>query len=152
MIFIKLILISAFTILASFSVRAETPIFSDGFEKILVDGAVPDNIGIGKGDIKIIETTKNHNKIKFNVDSKVDVPILIKISYFPNWKAYVNGKETKVYKASPYLMLVYGKGEIELRYEKLFVDYIGIILTFIGFIVVVYISVFSFFHHKKRKK
>ena len=94
---------------------------------------------IGKGDEKIQILEYAPKKLLFHVNSteaNIAVPILIKISYFPNWKAYVDGKEAKIYKASPYLMLVYGKGNIELRYEKLLVDWLGIIFTILGVIYI----------------
>lgn len=119
--------------------------FSGRSNKILVNEEVPSYIGTGNEKIEMISATKNYDRLIFNVDSKNPVPILIKISYFPNWKAYSNGKEIKIYKASPYLMLVYGKGEIELKYKKLLVDYIGYALTLIG---VIALSARAFYENK----
>ena len=75
--------------------------------------------------------------ISFSVESDKKAPILIKVSYFPNWKAYENGKETKIYEVSPHLMMVYANGPIELKYEKLFIDWIGILGSLAGLIWVV---------------
>ena len=67
---------------------------------------------------KISGYKRTNDSISFHVDSDVPVPIMIKESYFPNWKAYVNGKESKIYIAAPYLMLVVGRGDIELKFER----------------------------------
>jgi len=96
--------------------------------------------GTGREKIQILEESKRQDYIKFNVESQNPVPILVKISAFPNWKAYQNGKELKIYMASPYLMLIYGKGEIELVYEKLLVDKISILLSGIGIILILLIG------------
>ncbi len=127
-------------------------VFSEEYNKIFVDGDVPGYIGTGKEQIGEISKTKNYHKVRFEVKSEHPVPILVKVSYFPNWKAYANGKEIRVYKASPYLMLIYGNGEIELKYEKLLVDRLGYLFTLIGSLAIGCTFFSSFFHHKKRKK
>lgn len=50
-------------------------------------------------------------KISFSIDSESEAPVLLKFSYFPGWKG--NGK---IYLASPSLMLVFGKGKMEISY------------------------------------
>ena len=54
----------------------------------------------------------------FFIESEEDVPVLVKHSYFPNWKAYSGGRALRVYRTSPNLMLVYGRGDVELVYER----------------------------------
>lgn len=105
---------------------------------ILVNEQVLNVTGTGNETVEILEMSKTQEYIKFRVNSTKDVPILIKISEFPNWKAYSNDEELKIYRASPYLMLIYGKGVIELKYENLFVDKLGMFLTFLGIIFLVY--------------
>lgn len=113
---------------------------------ILVNEKVPIYFGNGSEKIEILEISRRNDYIKFKVDSLGKVPILIKISEFPNWKAYEfrDGKreKIKIYRASPYLMLIYGKGEIEMRYEKMFIDKLGEILSLIGliFIILFYVN------------
>lgn len=61
------------------------------------------------------------------------LPHIIKVSYFPNWK--VKGAK-KVYYVTPSFMLVYPiQKEVTLYYGKTFSDWIGLILTFLGFIL-----------------
>ncbi len=52
-------------------------------------------------------------KISFTIDSEMETPVLLKFSYFPNWK-----KES-VYMASPSLIMVHGKGKVELEFSTL---------------------------------
>ena len=108
-------------------------VFNHNHEKL------PKLKGNGEEKITYIKKTKNEDYIRFFVDSEEKVPILIKMTYFLNWKAYVydnagNKKEIEVFKATPYLMLIYAKGEIEIVYKMILIDYVGIILSLIGLI------------------
>ncbi|MEM3127353.1 MAG: hypothetical protein QW331_04790 [Candidatus Woesearchaeota archaeon] len=108
---------------------------------ILVNEAVPDVFGTGKEKVTILEMSPTQEHIKFSVESDKDVPILIKISEFPNWKAYVNGKETKIYRASPYIMLIYGKGMIELKYENTWSDIIGNSISVVAIVILIVLTI-----------
>ena len=108
---------------------------SPNITKILVNTRVPEYVGNGSEQIKLLNISKNYEYIKFTVNSSKPVPILVKISHFPNWRAYVNSQQTPIYLASPYIMLMYGSGTIELKYEKLFWDYLGLFLTIVGVIL-----------------
>src|SRR3989338_3111895 len=108
-------------------------VFNHNHEKL------PKLKGNGEEKITYIKKTKNEDYIRFFVDSEEKVPILIKMTYFLNWKAYVydnagNKKEIEVFKATPYLMLIYAKGEIDIVYKMILIDYVGIILSLIGLI------------------
>jgi hypothetical protein len=104
--------------------------FFEDCSKILVNDDVPDSVGLGSEKVTVVKETPK--EIILNVDSNSTVPVLVKMSYFPNWKAYSGGKEVKVYKASPNLVLVYGQGEMILRYEKVWADWVGIGLSAVG--------------------
>ncbi len=106
---------------------------------IYANERVPGYKGKGNEKIEILEESKRQDHIKFRVESKELVPILIKISDFPNWKAYQDGKKIKIYRASPYIMLVYGNGEIEIVYERLLIDKISMFLTGLGFLLLTFI-------------
>ena len=57
-------------------------------------------------------------------------PLLIKVSYHPNWKA--RGAD-RIYLVSPSFMLIYpNQDEIMLYYGRSFPDIAGLVLTFIG--------------------
>ncbi|MEA3254635.1 MAG: 6-pyruvoyl-tetrahydropterin synthase-related protein [Candidatus Altiarchaeota archaeon] len=93
---------------------------------------LPGFVGTGNETVDIIERSETWEYLKFIVESEKPVPVLIKISEFPNWKAYVNGRETRIYRASPYMMLIYGNGVIELKYEPTIWDRLGMLLSLIG--------------------
>lgn len=120
---------------ANWDTKVKSWFSSLNITKILVNTRIPDYVGNGSEQIKLLNFSKNYEYIKFTVNSSKPVPILIKISYFPNWRAYVNGQQTPIYLASPYIMLIYGNGTIELKYEKLFWDYLGLLLTIGGVIL-----------------
>jgi hypothetical protein len=70
------------------------------------------------------------NRITFDVD-RVGVPVLVKASYFPNWK--VSGASGP-YRVSPNMMVVIPDStHVSLYYGWTPVDYLGWILTFVGF-------------------
>jgi len=86
------------------------------------------------------------------------VPVLVKISYFPNWKAYEIKNEIKkeipIYKASPAIMLVYAQDEVEMKYEDLWIDKLGKVISLITFFGILAFFVLRFLKSKvllKRK-
>jgi hypothetical protein len=67
--------------------------------------------------------------LRFSVD-KIGVPVLVKISYFPNWK--VSGAEGP-YRIAPNLMVVVPTAtDVHLTYGRSQLDYIAYLLTFVG--------------------
>jgi hypothetical protein len=102
---------------------------SDNVSRVYVDSEVPDYKGKGNESVEILEVSERQDYLRFRVDSDKRVPVLVKISYFPNWKAYEDGKEIKVYRASPHLMLVYGKGLIEMRFERSFLEVVSSLIS-----------------------
>ncbi|HLC79047.1 MAG TPA: hypothetical protein VJG83_01325 [archaeon] len=110
-------------------------------QTLLVNEPVRELKGSGSESVQILEQSPTMEYIRFNVNSEKVVPVLIKISEFPNWRAYSEGKELKIYRASPHFMLIYTKGETELRYEQTIADVTGILLSAIGALVVLYLGI-----------
>ena len=102
---------------------------------ILVGENVPDLTGNGNETIEILEKSPRQDYFKIKVNSEHEVPVLIKVSNYPNWKAYQGGKQLHIYQTSPYMMLVYGKGEIILKYEATWSDTFGLFLSIVGVLV-----------------
>jgi hypothetical protein len=72
----------------------------------------------------------------------INQPLLVKMSYFPNWK--VEGAD-KIYLASPSFMMVFpGQENVRLYYDYAFSDILGSSLTIIGIVIV-----FSFLIFRK---
>jgi hypothetical protein len=102
-----------------------------------VDIVVPVN-EIKVVDLPKVNVTKvrhTQNSVSFSVD-KVGVPILVRVSFFPNWK--VDGAEGP-YRAAPNMMVVIPtENDITLTYGSSGIDKIAYLLTLIGIVVVVY--------------
>lgn len=92
-------------------------------------------------DKTAIEPTKVSNvvigteSVSFSVD-KIGTPVLVKVSYFPNWK--VKGAEA-VYRAAPNMMVVVPTNtNVSLSYEPSRLDRSSYLLTFLGLVLVVF--------------
>ncbi len=126
-------------------------------EEILVSENVPQIIGSFSDEVDVLTQSERQDYVKLYVSSEQPVPVLVKISYFPNWKAYQDGKEIPIYRTSPDLMLIYATGNVELRYEQLPVDVVGEGLTLAGIILFLILYWKSLSrkvvkNHKKRRK
>jgi hypothetical protein len=76
--------------------------------------------------------------LRFTVD-KVGVPVLVKISYFPNW--HVSGAKGP-YRIAPNLMVVIPTStNVHLTYERSQLDYFAYLLTFIGIGMLIFMRV-----------
>jgi hypothetical protein len=74
--------------------------------------------------------------LSFHVD-KVGVPVLVKISYFPNWK--VSGAEGP-YRIAPNLMVVVPtSNDVHLTYGRSSLDYLAYLLTALGIIFLIFL-------------
>jgi hypothetical protein len=85
--------------------------------------------------VRNIRTTDD--RISFDVD-RVGAPVLVKASYFPNWKA--SGAEGP-YRIAPNLMVVVPTSQhVSLHYGWTPVDGIGWLLTGLGLVAVVFLT------------
>jgi hypothetical protein len=72
--------------------------------------------------------------VSFTVD-KIGVPVLVRVSYFPNWK--VEGAKGP-YRVAPNMMLVIPtSNDVTLHYGSTSLDYLAYLLTLIGIGVLV---------------
>jgi len=113
--------------------------FSDGLEKVIVytNEELPKVKADNTTIVNVLRKSQMYDSWDLFVNSTHDVPILIKITHFPNWKVYVDGSPTKVYRVSPYFMLFYGKGDIKIRYEQILADKAGYWLSIFGVILLI---------------
>lgn len=106
----------------------------DRFKSVLTD----DNLdSIKKIPVKAncsINEQVSNEEIKINTDC-IGKPLLVKVSYFPNWK--VEGAD-KVYLVSPAFMLIYPEQEnVRLYYGDTTIDVIGKVLSIIGILIAI---------------
>ncbi len=86
--------------------------------------------------IEVTNVSSSQDTISFDV-SEPGVPVLVKMSYFPNWKA--SGAEGP-FRVTPNLMVVVPtSNHVELRYGFTGVDYLGWLLTLLGLVGVVFL-------------
>lgn len=90
-------------------------------------------------------------KIKYSADEKRY--IVLNDYYDKNWKAYVNGEETEVFKAN-YLMrsVIVGPGEdmvLEFKYEPATVD-LMIVVSSVDFGLIIILAVSNYIYSKKK--
>ncbi len=79
--------------------------------------------------VAVTDVVADVDRLAFRVD-RVGVPVLVRTSYFPNWKA--SGAEGP-WRVTPNLMVVVPTSEeIELSYGRTTVDMVAILLTLIG--------------------
>ncbi|HBQ52445.1 MAG TPA: hypothetical protein DD711_06355 [Acidimicrobium sp.] len=79
--------------------------------------------------VKISNTKLEDEAISFSVD-KVGVPVLVRMSYFPNWKVE---NAQGPYRVAPNMMVVIPtKNNIRLHYGYTRVDFSAYFMTFVG--------------------
>jgi len=78
------------------------------------------------------------NEIKMQSESKSNAMLFLSETYYPEWKAYIDGVETKIYLADGFFRAIYlpkGKHSVEFRWSpKIF--YAGAGITLLGLILV----------------
>ena len=85
-------------------------------------------VPLGEHD-RVTDVVITNDSLSFDTTS-VGVPHLVKISYFPNWRA--EGAEGQ-YRVTPSLMVVVPTDEhVELHFERTWAEWLGIVLTVIG--------------------
>lgn len=79
--------------------------------------------------VQISETVLEDEAISFKVD-KVGVPVLVRMSYFPNWK--VDGAKGPFRVAPNMMVVVPTQNDVRLHYGYTKIDFFAYFLTFIG--------------------
>jgi hypothetical protein len=86
--------------------------------------------------VQVSDITSNDSSVSFNVDT-VGVPVLVKVSYFPNWQAH--GAKGP-YRVAPNLMVVIPTSHhVWLHYGNTPIDWIGYLFGVIGLIALVWL-------------
>lgn len=85
--------------------------------------------------VTVSNVEMGQDSIEFDVD-QVGVPVLVRVSYFPNWEA--TGAQGP-FRIGPNMMVVVPEStHVELRYGRSMVDYLTVLLTLIGIGLCVY--------------
>jgi hypothetical protein len=103
---------------------------ADG-EKNQVDYVVPQQsiVPVELPEVAVSNLDIEQQGLSFDVD-RVGVPVLVKVSYFPNWEA--DGADGP-WRIGPNMMVVVPTDEhVELRFERTLTDYFTVFLTIVG--------------------
>ncbi|OGV21856.1 MAG: hypothetical protein A3J84_05875 [Ignavibacteria bacterium RIFOXYA2_FULL_37_17] len=119
---------------------------------IILNESIPGSLDNVKYTGKEAVMTKyEENKINLEVDSPGNSMLFISEVHYPEWKAYVDGKETKIFQAFGLFRSIYlpkGKHNVEFRWDgKIFYLGAGISLG-----TMVLIILYIFFLSKRKKK
>ncbi len=77
-------------------------------------------------------------------ENKKELPVIVKVSYFPKWKAYDEaGNEKEITRISPNLMLLPVKDEVTLKYEKTSFETATLIISITSLIMLLFASFYS---------
>jgi hypothetical protein len=98
----------------------------DGWERVDV-GEVPAEVPLDA--VEVTNTEVDDGSISFDVD-RVGVPVLVKMSYFPNWQ--VSGGDGPYRVAPNFMVVVPTDTHVELTYGRTPVEYVSYALTFLG--------------------
>jgi len=95
----------------------------------------PERIGLPQVEVSGVNV--DTDRIEFKVD-KTGVPVMVKTSYFPNWKA--KGAEGP-WRATPNLMVVVPtEKEVSLEYGRSSIEIVSILLTLAGLISLAFVA------------
>jgi hypothetical protein len=83
--------------------------------------------------VTVSNVVQKDDSISFSVD-KVGVPVLVKVSYFPNWKA--SGAQGPWRAAPNFMVVVPTKNRVTLTYTTSNIEYLGYVLTLLGIVLV----------------
>lgn len=80
-------------------------------------------------DVTVSNVEIDQSTVSFDVD-RVGVPVLVRVSYFPNWRA--DGADGP-YRIGPNMMVVVPTAEhVELSFARTPVDYVTLAMTLVG--------------------
>ena len=103
------------------------------------DGKVPLIKTPVQGSTRIASYSSNSAVIEY--ESSVDAFLYVSDTYYPGWRAYVDGKETKIYRANLAFRAVEvpkGKHTVVFKYVPMSF-YIGLCLTIIGILLCIWL-------------
>ena len=89
--------------------------------------------------VEVVERSRNLDRLVLQVHAKQDVPVFVKIGYFPNWTLKINEKAAQIYRASPDFMLFFGRGQAILEYKRSWTEYAGLLISLAGLVLLVFL-------------
>ncbi len=118
--------------------------------KLQLSGKKADSVN---NNVKITEYSSN--LIKYSASSDEDAILCFSEIYYPDWKAYIDGKETEIYAANYGFRAIdfpKGKHNIELKFEcESYYSGKNIALLTFLFAIILYFAIFYYENSQKKK-
>ena len=109
---------------------------TDVIKPVKLDPVVVSNVVMG------------NETVNFDVD-KVGVPVLVKVSYFPNWE--VSGAQGP-YRVAPNLMVVVPTSKhVRLNFARSYTDYLAYGLTLLGIVLLFVLRKYVHINYRKEE-
>lgn len=107
------------------------PIFTEKPAPQAARGALPGE------RVEVLSKSRNGDRLELQVHAEQEIPVFVRMGYFPNWRLTIDGHDAEIYRASPDLMLFYGKGRAVLEFERSWIEYAGLLLSCLGLLALV---------------
>ena len=103
-----------------------------------------------ESNYSVSEIRKEYNEISFNVEADGNSFLFLSETFYPGWKAYVDGQEEKIFRANYIFQSIFiPKGEHNIRFIYQPVSFkIGLVLSSATLIFLLY----SYFVYKSKKE
>lgn len=105
-------------------------------DSLLVEGIRQRQTATSSAKITSLKHSRDWTKFSFTIDSQDEVPVLVKFTHLPFWQATVEGKKVEIHRTSPYLMLIYGKGQVNFEYKRLWYQNLGLFISGLSLFIV----------------
>lgn len=112
--------------------------FNPNYEVILEEDAPEGSFSIFSSSCKIEEYKMDY--VKISVDMENEGFLFISDTFYPGWKAYINGKETKIYYGNCAFRAIFlnkGKHNVVFKYKPTSF-YKGAIISFIALLCIIF--------------
>lgn len=104
---------------------------------IVVPSTDTEIVPVAIDPVQVSNVVLGRESVSFSVD-KVGVPVVVRVSYFPNWSAHGTAS---IYRAAPNMMVVVPKStDVHMSYEPSGLDRSSYLLTACGLVMVVWFS------------
>jgi len=88
-------------------------------------------------NVELVELSPTMDRITLQIHADQDIPVLVKIGYFPTWQLELNNSRSPVYRASPNLILIFGHGRATLAFHRPWQEYLGLALSALGLLLII---------------
>jgi len=124
----------------------------DPLREVVTDNAIPIRpYGSGSFEGRARIEHYENSLVTIQTTANEDGILVLADSFYPGWKAYVDGKETKIFRANHFFRAVTipkGEHRIEFRYQPQSFK-LGLIISLISLTCLVLVSLFLFLRQRK---